>query len=54
MPFRSNTSSSAGVESRVAGRPAASLSFNASGFAPARTLRPPRLVPSRAMRPPVR
>ena len=38
-----------GSSSRVAGRPAATFSFNGSGSAPARTRRPPRFVPSFAM-----
>ena len=48
LPSKSNGSFS-GSSRRVAGRPAASFSFNGSGFAPARTRRPPRFVPSFAM-----
>ena len=48
-PSKSNGSFS-GSSRRVAGRPAASFSFNGSGFAPACTRRPPRFVPSFAIR----
>ena len=47
--LRKSKGSLSGSSRRVAGCPAASFSPSGSGFAPARTRRPPLLVPSLAM-----